>query len=165
MTPWRPDRAADGERSRSSDDGGVGTLSANSGRCLRDRSSDGGCRVAPVFDAARFGVFEVLGAAARDRAGLRTDFAGADFRRAAFTGAAFLAGAAFLDLTADFRGLAALADRLEAAFRAGFAALRAPRACALGRLFARTLGLRTVFAPARRAAGVFLPACFLAIAD
>jgi hypothetical protein len=146
-------------------------LSSNSGRCLRDRSSAGACRVPPVFDAARAGVFEAIGAAARDRAGFPTDFAGVDFRRVALTGVVFLAGVdfradvVFLDLSAAFRGLAALAGRLEAVFRAGFAAFRAPRGCTLDRLFARALGLRTVFAPARRAEGVFLPACFLAIAD
>jgi hypothetical protein len=90
---------------------------------------------------------------------LRTDFAGVDFR------GADLAGVAFLDLAADFRGLAALADRFEAAFRAGFAAFGTPRGWTLRRLFEPALGLRTVFAPARRAEGVFLPACFLAIAD
>ncbi len=62
----RPERAADGVRSRSSDEGGVGTLSSSSGRCLRLRSSDRGCtgRLVSASGRGRFIGAAFFGAAA-----------------------------------------------------------------------------------------------------
>ncbi len=45
---WRPLRAADGRRSRSRLDGGLGTVSSSSRSCRRSRSSPGDRRVLPA---------------------------------------------------------------------------------------------------------------------